>query len=260
MNNFSIAAGVIFALITTNCWALNQHRESDELVLLIETKYDRGRWGAKPIAILPCGAPSSPMSRSDMSSMLQLFDRKGSLLFQQYTRNPRWVHFEGTKEGKKPDIFLDSVKVTFAVPIRQHGKYDVPLRDIGRFAFFETVGETKRPSVSLPLGREIQKLANKMDSQTSHACQVSIPSTDHLPSIVATLGQKKYLGSHDLIKKLLMENPDLAIQFIADSGVSPATLRKSIYQHRESWKDFGFDEAKVFRLLKKYNQIYRKKR
>ena len=28
-----------------------------------------------------------------------------------------------------------------------------------------------------------------------------------------------------------------------DSGVSPATLRKSIYQHRESWKDFGFDAA-----------------
>ena len=237
------------------------HNEQVNYSLMVDLAYSKGKWIAKPIEVMPCDGPGGvPLTRSDKSSMVQLLDQKGQALYQRYMRNPRWVHFEVTKEGKKPDVFLDEVKLKLVIPMQipQSRGSNTPMPN--RLTFTETVGSSDRPSLSINIGRQIAQLYKASQLKKDFACQLEKVTADHLPPLQAGSIDSDLFANSDSIKAMLMSHPELALKVIADMGTSPETFRKAIYDVRDQWSDWGMDKRGANRLIQEYNRIYRKKR
>ena len=241
--------------------AHDDHKEHINYSLMIDLAYAKGKWSAKPIEVMPCDGPGGgPLTRSDQSSMVQLLDQKGQTLYQRYMRNPRWVHFEVTKEGKKPDVFLDEVKLKLGIPMQipESRGSNTPMPN--RLTFTETVGSSDRPSLSINIGRQIAQLYKASQSKKDFACQHEKVTADHLPPLQGESMESGLFANSDNIKAMLMSYPELALKVIADMGTSPATFRKAIYDVRDQWSAWGLDKREANRLIQEYNRIYRKKR
>ena len=265
MKKFIISATTLilmgFALPTFAHQDHNNHNEQVNYSLMVDLAYSKGKWIAKPIEVMPCDGPGGvPLTRSDKSSMVQLLDQKGQALYQRYMRNPRWVHFEVTKEGKKPDVFLDEVKLKLVIPVQipQSRGSNTPMPN--GLTFTETVGSSDRPSLSINIGRQIAQLYKASQSKKDFACQLEKVTADHLPPLQAGSVDSDLFANSDSIKAMLMSQPDLALKVIADMGTSPATFRKAIYDVRDQWSAWGLDKRGANRLIQEYNRIYRKKR
>ena len=239
----------------------DDHHERVNYSLMVDLAYSKGKWIAKPIEVMPCDGPGGvPLTRSDQSSMVQLLDQKGQVLYQRYMRNPRWVHFEVTKEGKKPDEFLDQVKVKLIIPIQVPDKRgsDIPMPN--RLTFTETVGSSDRASVSVNIGRQLSRLYNASKSKKDFPCQLEKVTADHLPPLQGGSSGLELFANSDNVKALLMSQPELALKVIADMGTSPATFRRAIYDVKDQWRSWGIDKRQADQLIQQYNSIYRKKK
>ena len=237
------------------------HNEQVNYSLMIDLTYEKGKWTAKPVEMMPCDGPGGiPLTRSDQSSMVQLLDNNGRILYQRYLRNPRWVHYEVTKEGKKPDEFLDQVKVKLIIPIQMPHKRgsDIPMPN--RLTFTETVGSSDRASVSVNIGRQLSRLFNASKSKKDFPCQLEKVTADHLPPLQGESTKSELFANSDNVKALLMSQPELALKVIADMGTSPATFRRAIYDVKDQWQSWGIDKRRANQLIQQYNSIYRKKK
>ena len=264
MKNLIISATTLilmgFTLPTFAHQDHNNQNEETNYSLVVDLAYSKGKWIAKPIEVMPCDGPGGvPLTRSDKSSMVQLLDQKGQILYQRYLRNPRWVHYEVTEEGKKPDVFLDEVNIKLAIPMQmpQSRGSNTPMPN--RLTFMETVGSSDRPSLSINIGRQIAQLYKASQSKKDFACQLEKVTADHLPPLQAGSVDSDLFANSDSIKAMLMSQPDLALKVIADMGTSPATFRKAIYDVRDQWSAWGLDKRGANRLIQEYNRIYRKK-
>jgi hypothetical protein len=265
MKDFIISAMALMLMGATSPSIAHQdHKDHDEQVnysLMVELAYSKGKWIAKPIEVMPCDGPGGvPLTRSDQSSMVQLLDQKGQVLYQRYMRNPRWVHFEVTKEGKKPDVFLDEVKLKLVVPIQipQSRSSNTPVPN--RLTFTETVGSSDRASVSVNIGRQLSRLYKASKSKKDFPCQLERVTADHLPPLQSGSMGSELFANSDNVKALLMSQPELALKVIADMGTSPATFRRAIYDVKDQWQSLGIDKRRANQLIQQYNSIYRKKK
>ena len=239
----------------------DDHKEHINYSLMIDLAYAKGKWSAKPIEVMPCDGPGGgPLTRSDQSSMVQLLDQKDQILYQRYMRNPRWVHYEATKEGKKPDEFLDQVKLKLVIPLQmpENQGSNVPVPN--RLTFTETVGTSDRASVSINIGKQISQLYKASKSKKDWSCQLEKVTADHLPPLQGESMESGLFANSGNIKAILMSQPELALKVIADMGTSPATFRKAIYDVRDQWSAWGLDKRGADRLIQDYSRIYRKKR
>jgi hypothetical protein len=265
MKQFIISATTLilmgFALPTFAHQDHDNHNEQVNYSLMVELAYSKGKWIAKPIEVMPCDGPGGvPLTRSDQSSMVQLLDQKGQALYQRYMRNPRWVHFEVTKEGKKPDVFLDEVKLKLVIPIQMPDNRgsDIPMPN--RLTFTETVGSSDRASVSVNIGRQLSRLYKASKSKKDFPCQLERVTADHLPPLQSGSMGSELFANSDNVKALLMSQPELALKVIADMGTSPATFRRAIYDVKDQWQSLGIDKRRANQLIQQYNSIYRKKK
>ena len=265
MKNFMISAMTLILVGATAPSVAHQdhkdHNEQANYSVMIDLAYGKGKWTAKPVEVMPCDGPGGvPLTRSERSSMVQLLDQKGQVLYQRYMRNPRWVHYESTKEGKEPDVFLEEVRLKLVIPLQipQSRGSNIPMPN--RLTFTETVGSSDRPSLSINIGRQIAQLYKASQSKKDFACQLEKVTADHLPPLQAGSIDSDLFASSDSIKAMLMSQPELALKVIADMGTSPATFRKAIYDVKEQWSTWGLDKREANRLIQEYNRIYRKKR
>ena len=175
-------------------------------------------------------------------------------------RQPRWGHYEVTKEGKKPDVFLDEVKLKLVTPIQMPDNRgsDIPMPN--RLTFTETVGSSDRASVSVNIGRQLSRLYNASKSKKDFPCQLEKVTADHLPPLQGGSMKSELFANSDNIKALLISQPELALKVIADMGTSPATFRRAIYDVKDQWQSWGIDKRRANQLIQQYNSIYRKKK
>lgn len=265
MKNFMTSAMMLilmgFAMPGFTHQDQKDHNERINYSLMIDLAYGKGKWTAKPIQVMPCDGPGGlPLTRSDQSSMVQLLDQKGQILYQRYMRNPRWIHYEGTKEGKKPDVFLDEVRVKLVIPMQMLDDQRTNAPMPNRLTFTETVGTSGRPSLSLNIGRQLSRLYKTSQSKKDFACQLETVTADHLPSLEADSIESDVFASSDSIKAMLMSQPELALKVIADMGTSPATFRRAIYDVQDQWPAWGLDTRGANRLIQEYNRIYQEKK
>jgi len=251
-------------LTVTTTLAHQEHKEqprSTSYVLMVDLVYENGQWSVKPTEVLPCNGPAgSPLTRSDRSSRLQLQDQRGRILYQRYMRNPRWVHYEATKEGKKPDIFLDQVKVRLAIPVEfpehRNSKTVMPTR----FTFTETVGKADRPSVSINIGRQVNKLYRASKAKQEFGCQLETVTAEHLPPLRTGSQTPALFWGIENIKAVIMSQPGFTLKMIADTGVTPVEFRKAIFKFKDQWSAWGLDRKGVDRLIRDFNRIYQEKK
>ncbi len=264
MKNFLISTAVLMLMVTTAS-AHQDHKEQAELtnhVLMVELEYNNGRWAAKPTEVAPCEGPGGPpLTRSDKSSMLQLLDRNGRIIYQRYLRNPRWVHYEATrKDGKKPDILLEQLKLKLAVPIEFPQNRNTKTAMPSRLTFTETVGSANKPSLSINIARQVNRLYRASKSKKDFACQLEVVTAEHLPPLRMGSTDSDVFAKSDNLKNMIMAQPDLALRVISDTGVGPAKFRKAIYDLKGQWAAWGLDKAEADRLIREYGQIFRKKK
>jgi len=265
MKNLIISATTLilmgFTLPTFAHQDHNNQNEETNYSLVVDLAYSKGKWIAKPIEVMPCDGPGGvPLTRSDKSSMVQLLDQKGQILYQRYLRNPRWVHYEVTEEGKKPDVFLGEVNIKLAIPMQMPQSRGSSIPMPNRLTFTETVGSSDRPSLAINIGRQIAQLYKASQSKKDFACQLEKVTADHLPPLREDSIESDLFANSNNIKAMLMSQPEFTLKVIADMGTSPVIFRRVIYDVKDQWPAWGLDKRSVDQLIKQYNAIFRKKR
>lgn len=222
----------------------------EEAVLLVQMTFDQGQWSAKPLKILPCGAPSKPDPLSRQRSTFTLRDVGGKLLFRRLITNPRIILVEDPKEPAK---LLSKMDFTLAVPF---------VTGAASFQFFEREGDYREDHQKIKAAaatavadlRAVIANYERRGRQERASCQIIAPKPEDprkLGEVVNTAISVETIASAIAHDQHVMIERGLALK------LSPDELRQLVYSYRDNWNQFRINEKQVERFLERYAAAFR---
>lgn len=222
----------------------------DESVVLVQMSFDGGQWSAKPLEILPCGAPSRPDALSRRRSMFQLLDPRGKVLFRRYVTNPRIILVE---DPKGPATLLPKMDFTLAVPYVQGAS---------TFQFFEREQDARDDNKQKRDARgwttadlaEIVAIYEKRNGAERADCQIIVPKPEdprRLGKVIDTA------ISIESITSLIARDQHLLIERALELKLDPQEVRQLVYSYRDNWATVRVDEKQVENFLNRYAAAFR---
>jgi len=241
-----IAVGIL-TLLTGVIHGANRQYEA---VLLVRMVFDQGQWRAKPLEILPCGAPSKPDPLTRRRSAFQLLDRSGKVLIRRFITNPRVILVEDPKEHTK---LLSKLEFTLAVPF---------VEGATSFQFFERDRDYPDDyrkmdeiagAANADLGDVVEAYQDK-GRQERAPCQIIAPK----PEDPQKLGEVINTAiSVETITSLIARDQHLLIKRGLELDLHPKEVRRLVYDYRNQWSRVQIDEEQVEGFLKRYTSAFR---
>lgn len=235
-----------------------QDRERpDESVVLISLAYDHGGWRARAVGVLPCPGPSKPDAVGPSSSMFQIRNRDGRVLFRRYIMNPRIILVEDPRE---PAAMLRQMRFTLPIPIRHEGERGIQFRDVHTFEFFERANDYRqgtRPSVALRVDTALEQLTRTLDTGRPASCELRVPSTERMPPLGLDPGTGISLES---LASMIQRDRGALFRWGLEHNVTPDELRAMIRENPVGLAQANLTPERAEALVREYEVAYRRQR